>query len=254
MTRLILFLSIFISNCIAGLEPVIIVLGPPGSGKGNFSQFLKENYNYNHLGAGDLLRQEINQKTSLGLQIEDVVKNGDYIDTQIMHYLMTKAVSELQKMGRPFTIDGFGGNEHDMEFLQQLLSEHLLLTHTFVFFLDADDAVCKKRMSNRLICRQCEQIYNADSIIPEREGRCDHCSGELFRRNNDKLEIIEKRLRLYRESVEGNYRKALKFFPCLFFRADADLNLCADYYRNLAIQIDQFQGNAKEFIDRNLVN
>lgn len=105
------------------IEPILVVYGPPGSGKGTFSQYLKEHYGYNHVSSGDLLRDEIDHKTVIGKEIEEVVKRGDFVRQEIIHDLMRTKVLNFLAEDRPFIIDGFARSEESLVFLENLFQE-----------------------------------------------------------------------------------------------------------------------------------
>lgn len=250
MHKTFLFLILlFFSPSLFSFDATILVFGPPGSGKGTFSQYLKENYRYNHISAGDLVRQEIDKKTAIGRSIEERVKRGEFIDSSIMHELIRCKVLEYKDAGRPFIIDGFGRTQEDMQFLYTLLTSLDLLNNTFVLFLESPDEVCKERIMHRSLCSQCGHVYNTITSPPCLAERCDRCSGRLKQRLNDTPLVIEKRLKEYRTFTEGNYRKGLLFFPSLFYRTDKHLEELETWYANLADHIHAFQGNAKGFIE-----
>lgn len=249
-------LSIFIFfhlgsvGIVCGADPiVIVVLGPPGSGKGTFSQFLKQNYKYAHLSAGDIVRREIENKTPIGLQIANIVEKGRYIDTQVMRELLTHKVYEAKNDNVSFIIDGFGRTDEEIQFLYNLLLQLNFISKTFVLFFDTNDALCEERMSNRIVCSQCEHIYNMSTAVPVIKGICDICSGRIKQRINDTPEIIKKKVHEYREKIEPNYKKSLLFFPYLFYCTDSDLDICMQFYKKLGAKISDFQGNSAELVD-----
>ncbi len=235
---------------LCALEPVVVVLGPPGSGKGYAAQFFRENHGYTHLSAGDILRHEIDRRTPIGIQIEEIVSRGERVDAGLMQSLMTKHVCRVQREGKPFIIDGFGGGEQDIAFLHDLLLDLGLIEKTFVLFLDAKDETCKDRMRGRLVCSECEYIYNLETQPPHADGQCDFCSASLIRRSTDTPQVIENRMILYRERVEPNYVKAFAFFPTLFFRTDGNLDGCTRFYQELSDQLPAFEGDAADFVHR----
>lgn len=240
------FLCLTYTAC--ALEPVIIVLGPPGAGKGSLSQFFKEHYQYQHLGAGDLVRQEVGRNTEIGQIIAETVKRGERIDPKIMRSLLLRALEVFQASGSPFLIDGFGGDQGDMEFLYGVLSQYGLLCRTFVIFLDARDETCKERMAERLLCSRCGQVYGAGETRPQEEGSCDLCKGELIKRNNDTPEVIDRRIQLYRKSVEPNYLQAVNFFPTIFHQTDGRVDTACAFYESVARNVFAFDGEAKDFV------
>ena len=247
------FIFLLLCSTLCAFDPIIVVLGPPGSGKGNFSQLFKEQYGYLHLDAGGIIRREINQETPRGLLIAESVKKGEYVDTQIMHSLMIESIQELSDQNKPFLIDGFGGQENDIQFLYETLNHFHLTDRTFVVFLDADDAICKRRMSGRLLCSSCERIYNTNTLPPKVDNQCDECLVTLVQRLNDTPELIEKRIAFYRAVVDPNYKKSLKLFPSLFIRTDSNLEACSQLFHVLADKIVQFEGNANQFIEESFL-
>lgn len=249
MRRKLLLTFIVLCTNLSALQPVIILLGPPGCGKGNLSDYLKEHYCYGHLGAGDLVRQEIERDTDVGKEIAAVVRSGKYIDLEIMHSLMEKAISKFAATSKPFVIDGYGGNDpHMAQFLYKQLQQHALLDKTIVIFLDAKDEVCKSRMSSRLICKSCSKIYNSLSMASNKPGECDHCRGELVSRSHETAEIIDKRLALYRNSAEAYFMKSADLFPSIFLRTDADLYSCLEFYKALFSHLEAFEGDVENFV------
>ncbi len=238
----------FISIPSIGLEPVIILVGPPGAGKGTCAQFLKENHRYNHLSAGDVVRNEISKKTPIGLQIADVVRKGEPINPSIMQFLIAESIREFSEEKKPFIIDGYGRTHEEVDYLYHLLSELNLQERAFVLFFDAPDAVCKERIFHRLICNGCGRIYNRNTARPIVDGICDLCSSDLKQRMNDTPEMIDKRLGEYRNKVEFSYKELLMFFPHLNYCSDQVVNDCLSFYEKLSAEVLMFQGSALDFV------
>ena len=242
-------LFLFFTHSLFSFDPIILVFGPPGSGKGTMSQYLKENYRYNHISAGDLVREEIDKKTAIGRVIEERVKRGEFIDASIMHELIGLKVRECKDAGSPFLIDGFGRTQEDMQFLYTFLVSLDLVQNTFVIFLESPDEVCKDRILHRTLCGQCGHVYNTLTAPPCLAERCDLCFGLLKKRLNDTPSVIEKRIKEYRAFTEASYRKGLLLFPSLVYRTDRPLEELKACYSTLADHIQKFQGNSRSFIE-----
>ncbi len=180
-------------------EQVIILIGPPGSGKGTFSQQLKHHHGYNHISAGDLVRNEIIKKTPIGLEIEEIVKKGNYISNETMHSLIEAAILKCAAEKKPFIIDGFPRKEESHQFLLNLLKNLNLVESTVAILIDADDHVCEERILNRQVCVDCNQVYNTVTAPSKIQNECDLCHGALIKRINDTPEVIKKRIKEYRE-------------------------------------------------------
>lgn len=239
---------LFTGNWLFALDPLIILVGPPGSGKGAFSQYLEGNYGYNHISIGDILRREIDMQTELGCEIEEIVRRGDYIDPQIINVLLAKNVVKYQAEEKPFILDGFGQNKGDVERMQKLLEETGLIPRTFVMYLETSDAVCQERIANRLVCSGCGHVYNKVTAKPTVAGICDGCGMALKARTGDTPEVILKRLIHYRDCVE-KYNKAAAFlFPSIIYESDGSFEECALFYDNLAKEAMSWNEDSSSFV------
>lgn len=253
MVRWILLVWCFLSSALLAIDdPVIVLVGAPGSGKGTFSQLLKERYGFSHVSAGDLVRLEIQNETPIGLEIREIVKSGNFINSQIMHTLIRSKIYELEKEKKPLIIDNFCRSEEDIAFLYDLLGELHLLENTFVLSLDASDAVCKERIRDRMVCSTCAHVYNLKSHPPGLELVCDVCKSSLSIRINDSAAVIEKRLADYRQKVEPGYSYLYTLFPTIFLFAEKSIDECYCYYESLVEGLKDAK-SAKEFCAKEFV-
>lgn len=211
-------------------QEVILLFGPPGSGKGTFSQVAKER-GYAHIGAGDLIRLEIQKQTEIGRTIEELVNRGEYIDPAITFQLVKNHVVEYLATGQPFIIDGYGRSFDDAARLRDLLKQ--INANVRVLFLDASNATCLERISHRLICSNCPMIYN-QNMGYEANNLCPHCNeGHLQERLNDTQSVTEKRLKFYRESIYPAYFTFVDEFPTVSYTSESDLDVCLSFYNSL---------------------
>lgn len=229
--------------------PVILLFGPPGAGKGTFSQHLKENYGYNHLSIGDLLRSEVEKGTELGLQIEEKIRRGDYIDPRIVHTLLDEQVRIFQQDKTPFILDGFVQNKEDVQAMAKFFKETRLFDQTVIVYLQASDETCQYRIKNRWICRECGHVYNFELARPAIWKKCDLCGCELTQRINDQAEVTLKRLRNHRNNVEGYYKEALSLFPSIYYDANLPLQACAQFCDSFAAFAQSFPGDSISFAE-----
>jgi len=211
-------------------QEVVLLFGPPGSGKGTFSQIAKAR-GYAHIGAGDLIRHEIHKKTEIGLAIEELVNKGEYIDPAITFQLVKNHVVEYVAKGQPFIIDGYGRSYDDAARLRVLLKE--INANVRVVFLDASNATCLERILHRLVCSDCPMIYNLKMGYTVNSA-CPSCKlGHLQERLNDTPYVTEKRLKFYRESILPCYLTFADDFPTVSYNTEPDLEACLAYYNGL---------------------
>ena len=204
-------------------EPVIIIVGPPGSGKGQFSEYCVAQYHYDHISAGDLLRFEVQKQTEIGKQIEPILNQGKPVPSPIMYSILQKRIKEMK--GKPFIIDGFGGQDkQDVPFLFQTLSQEGRAQSTYAFFFETSDEVCIQRMSYRQVCERCAKIFNTQSLPSTQKEQCDHCGSTLIQRPQDTTETIMKRLEWYRRHMTPNYHQIRQYCPFIVFDANGSLD------------------------------
>lgn len=208
----------------------LILIGSPGSGKGTFAEIAKEN-GYAHISAGDLIRDEIRQKTDLGLSIEQTVKEGKYIDPEIMFQLLKAKVVHYTSLNMPLIVDGYGRTKEDAKLLKDLLKD--LDAETHVLLLEATGSICAERMMHRLVCQECDFVYS-DLFGIEENANCPKChDGKMQKRINDEKAIIEKRISQYHESVKPNYVEFLKEYPSDIRNTETDIDSLLDQHRQL---------------------
>jgi len=232
-----LFFFCILGASLFSLEPIILLLGPPGSGKGTFSQYAKQ-YGYNHLSAGDFLRQEMIQQTDLGKQIEATIRNGDYIDVALFWQIMRKQITSIYATKQPFILDGFGRSPEDCEELLALLHDLCSDNPIMVLFLTSSDLTCKQRILQRVVCPHCNYVGSKDIAAPGI--LCPCCQiGKIELRCNDTATIIDKRLHDYHTYIEASYHALTQHFPHRFFSTECDRATCLSFY-DIFLQSLQF--------------
>lgn len=159
-------------------------LGIQGSGKGTQAEKLSDELDYQHINIGDLFRYHIKEKTSIGIQVRDIIHRGELVSDELVFDLIKESISP-QSQGIIF--DGF---PRTIPQAQHLLRNFMLIK---VFYLELPEEIAIKRISARRICRDCQQNYNLNTHHPKVEGICDKCGGELITRQDDSPEAIHKR-------------------------------------------------------------
>lgn len=227
-------LSLVIVCQVLAIDPIVILIGPPGSGKGTFSQYFRERYGYNHVSIGDLLRSEVAKQTELGCRIAGTIQKGDYIDPTIVRSLLANKVREYRSEGRPFVLDGFGRNPGDAMEIRSLIEKEGLSSRALVVCLEAPDAICLERIAKRSVCTNCGHVYHALWAQPRFAGRCDECDTPLQARMYDTPEVTKKRLQHHRTCIESYYRELFSLFPSILYDASGPLDECFHFYDSFA--------------------
>lgn len=172
----------------------LILLGPPGAGKGTQSDFLRDTFKLTKLATGDMLRAAVKAGTELGQQADAVMKAGQLVSDDIMIGIIREAIKDCPN---GFILDGFPRTTAQARALDEmLLDENMKLDH--VIELKVDDAALVERISGRFSCKQCGAGYHDTFRQPVQAGACDACSStEFVRRDDDKAETVAKRLDAY---------------------------------------------------------
>lgn len=173
----------------------LLFLGSPGVGKGTYAQVLREELNIPHISTGDLLREETKKDTLLGNEIAEIMKKGELISDELMLKIIKNRISQ-DDCERGFILDGFPRNLVQADHLKNLID----ISHVLNF--KASDEVIIQRLSGRITCRKCSEIYHKIGKIPKEEGVCDTCGGELYQRHDDTPESVKKRLEVYQEKTK----------------------------------------------------
>jgi adenylate kinase len=177
----------------------IILVGPPGSGKGTQAELLRDRMGFVHYSTGEVFRDHIARKTTVGLEVEEYVVSGRLVPDEVVLDVVNAFVAE--HAGKPVLFDGFPRTVPQAEGLDAVLAEHDLHVDRAILVDLADEEVVK-RLTARRQCRSCNRIYNLSFSPPRAEGKCDVCGGELYQRRDDSDETIRDRLRVYHEQTE----------------------------------------------------
>jgi adenylate kinase len=173
----------------------IVILGPPGVGKGTYAEFLSKKYGIPKISVGDLFRSAIKNRTELGKRIKNYVSSGELVPDETVIELVKNRLEEPDcKNG--FLLDGYPRTVPQAEAMMKFKNINVALN--FV----APDEVIMERIGGRRTCRKCGAIYHIKNVPPTIEGICDRCSGRLIQRSDEKPEVIKNRLEVYREKTK----------------------------------------------------
>ena len=178
----------------------IVLFGAPGSGKGTASKILKEKLNLLHISTGDVLRENVKNETTLGNEAKKYMDSGALVPDELIVNMVKELLNKPEaKNGVIF--DGFPRTLEQAEALDKMLVE-MGSKVDVVLKIDVPFEEIKKRMANRRTCKDCKEIYSLDFNPPKQEGKCDICNGELVQREDEKPEIVGKRLEIYKEQSD----------------------------------------------------
>ncbi len=171
------------------------MLGPPGSGKGTYASRLNALLGIPHISTGDMIRDEIRSRTEISEKLKQYSERGELVPDEIVINLLANRLKKPDcKKG--FILDGFPRNINQAKSLDEISVIDVVLN------LSVADEIIITRLSNRVICKKCGAIYNLLTLKPKTEGVCDSCGGELYQRYDDKPEVIQERLNVYREKTK----------------------------------------------------
>ena len=176
--------------------PVLILLGPPGAGKGTQARMLEERFGLLQLSTGDLLRAAVANGTDAGKQAKAVMEAGDLVSDDIVIAILRDRLTDAD-CARGVILDGFPRTTVQAEALDTLLAENGQRINAAIS-LDVDDAAMVDRISGRFTCGTCGEGYHDSFKAPKTQGQCDKCQGTDFRRRaDDTAETVAARLDAY---------------------------------------------------------
>ena len=178
----------------------IVLLGAPGSGKGTVGKILAENLKLAHISTEDLFRKKKKNETELGKEAKSYMDKGELVPDEITVKMLEKRM-ENPDVKNGAILDGFPRTTNQAVVLDKLLaSKGKKVDMALNIEVPFDEII--ERISNRRSCRGCSAIYNVVFNPPKQEGKCDECGGELYQREDQKPEVVQNRLEVYKNSSE----------------------------------------------------
>lgn len=178
----------------------IILLGPPGAGKGTQAKLISEKYSVPHISTGDIFRKNISNKTPLGMKAKSYMDKGQLVPDELTIEIVKDRLDEEDCKGG-FLLDGFPRTVKQAEALDNFLKDKNLKTDS-ALLIDVPRDVILERMTGRRVCGECGASYHIKFIKPKTEGICDICSGKLVQRKDDTKETVIERLDVYSKQTQ----------------------------------------------------
>jgi adenylate kinase len=178
-----------------------IIFGAPGAGKGTYASRLQEKLGVEVIATGDIFRELMKENSELGKKVRGYVEKGLLVPDEVVVEVLKQRLSKIPS-GKGFILDGYPRT------LEQAKTLDAITEIDVILLLNVPDWIIIERLSSRRICRNCGTVYNIRFLKPKVEGVCDKCGGSLYQRSDDTVEVIEKRLTVYKEQT----RPLLEYF------------------------------------------
>jgi len=173
----------------------LVLVGPPGAGKGTQAEVISRNHGIPSISTGDILRERIKDGSEIGKQAKKFVESGGLVPDSIVVEMIKQRLA-LDDVKKGFILDGFPRTLAQAEALDKVTSG-LGIAIDFVLYFDTSDKIVLERLTGRRICPKCRKNYHIKNMPPKAEGRCDVCAAELIQRKDDKEDTIRHRMDVY---------------------------------------------------------
>ena len=173
----------------------LILVGPPGAGKGTQAVHLAAHYRIPHISTGDIFRANLKNGTQLGKQAQSYMDRGELVPDSVTNEMVKDRLGE-NDLANGFLLDGFPRNTNQAQVLDNILTERNMPLDA-VLELAIDNTEIIKRLSGRRTCQNCAKTFHIIFEKPKVDGLCDNCNGQLYQREDDQEEVIARRLQVY---------------------------------------------------------
>ena len=214
----------------------LILLGPPGAGKGTQASSIVAEYGITHISTGDIFRHNIKNETELGKKVKSYLDKGQLVPDELTIDLVWDRLSK-EDCKNGFLLDGFPRTINQAEALQKGLEERGLKLDK-VINIDVDKNILVKRLSGRRVCKNCGETYHIDNKPTLKDGVCDKCSGEVIQRADDNEKTVLDRIEVYEKQT----------FPLIDFYKNLGLILTVDG----TLSIEDVFSQIKESLSKNV--
>ena len=173
----------------------LIFLGAPGAGKGTLAAQLSKEYGIPQISTGDIFRAAVKEGSELGRKVQGIMEKGELVPDSLTVELVEERLAQADAQNG-YILDGFPRTIAQADALASFQKIDMVIN------FNTSDEVVIRRLSGRRVCRSCGAIYHVENMPPKFKGRCDKCGGELYTRDDDTIESIKNRLRVYKDQTE----------------------------------------------------
>ena len=173
----------------------LVLLGPPGAGKGTQAKVLFQKLNIPHIATGDILREAVSKGNPLGKEAKEYMQRGELVPDSLVIEIV-KETLKAKDVEKGFILDGFPRTLEQAKMLDSTLND-IGKKLDIVLYFKTKVETSVARLSGRRVCKKCGSNFHVKNIPPKKEGLCDHCGGELYQRKDDREETVKKRWSVY---------------------------------------------------------
>lgn len=198
----------------------LVLLGPPGAGKGTLANLLKVTLSIPHISTGDILREERSKNTPLGQEINKYIDSGKLVPDELVTRLIENKLKQSPEVKTGYMLDGFPRTVTQAESLDNILEE-IKQPLDYAVYMDSTLPVIIQRLSGRRVCKNCGALFHMKNKPPKMSGVCDVCQSELYQRPDDNEATIKTRMDVYLQNtapIVDYYKK-----QDILFKVDSDL-------------------------------
>lgn len=178
----------------------MILVGPPGAGKGTQAARLVDEFGIPHIATGDIFRSAIKNETPLGKKAQEYIDQGQLVPDEVTVGIVEKRLNQ-DDCQKGFILDGFPRTVAQADALNDILAD-LDIKLDAVLNIEVSEEEVVRRLSGRRVCSECGASYQLEFNPPQEENICDKCGGELYQRDDDEPETIKERLEVYKDKTE----------------------------------------------------
>ena len=177
----------------------LVLLGPPGAGKGTQAKVLSQKLNIPHISTGDMLRDTVSKNTPLGKEAKGYMLKGELVPDELVIAIVEETFT-TESLGGGFILDGFPRTLKQAKMLGATL-DGIGRKLDIVLYFKTSVEISVSRLGGRRVCKKCGANFHVKNILPKKEGVCDHCGGGLYQRKDDQEETVKRRWSVYTEET-----------------------------------------------------